>query len=64
MTTFRLDAIAAKTATEMIQALQYNVCMTGIPIDGPSTVLCDNNAVVKNSTLKRKNVAICCHWIY
>ena len=40
--------------------------MMGIPIDGPTNMLCDNEAVVRNSTmpestLKKKHVAICYH---
>ena len=40
--------------------------MFGIPIDGATTVLCDNHAVVKNtsapeSTLKKKHNAINYH---
>jgi hypothetical protein len=38
----------------------------GIPLDGPANVFCDNEAVVTNtsrveSTLKKKDVAICYH---
>ena len=58
--------IAAKMATEMIQALQYKLSMMGIPIDGPTNMFCDNKAVVRNSTMpestvKKKHVAICYH---
>ena len=61
--TFGSEFIAAKTATEMIQALRYKLHMMGIPIDGPTNMFCDNKAVVRNSTmpestLKKKHVAI------
>ena len=64
--TFGSEFIAVKTATEMIQALQYKLCMMGIPIDGPINMFCDYEAVVRNSTmlesmLKKKHVAICYH---
>ena len=64
--TFGSEFIAAKTATEMIQALRYKLRMMGIPIDGPTNMFCDNEAVVRNSTmpestLKKKHVAICYH---
>ena len=64
--TFGSEFIAAKTATEMIQALQYKLRMMGIPIDGPTNMFCDNEAVVRNSTmpestLKKKHVAIYYH---
>ena len=66
--TFGSEFIAAKTATEMIQALQCKLCMMGIPIDGPTNMFCDNAAVVRNSTmpestLKKKHVAICYHCV-
>ena len=66
MSTFRSEFIAAKTATEMKQASRYKLCMMGIPIDGPTNMFCDNEAVDRNSTmpestLKKKHVAICYH---
>ena len=68
MSTMGTEFIAAKTATEMIQALLYNLCMMGIPIDGPTNMFCDNQAVVRNSTmpestLKKKHLAICYHCV-
>jgi hypothetical protein len=64
--TFGSEFIAAKIATELIQAFRYKLRMMGIPIDGPTNVFCDNEAVVNNSTkpesqLKKKHVAICYH---
>jgi hypothetical protein len=40
--------------------------MFGVPLDGPTNALCDNDSVVKNSnipssTLKKKNNSICYH---
>ena len=66
--TFGSEFIAAKTVTEMIQALRYKLRMMGIPIDGPTNMFCDNKAVVRNSTmpestLKKKHVAICYHCV-
>ena len=66
--TFVFEFIAAKSATEMIQALRYKHCMMGIPIDGPTNMFCDYKAVVRNSTmpesmLKKKHVAICYHHV-
>ena len=66
--TFGSKFIAAKTTTEMIQTLQYKLCLLGIPIDGPTIMVCDNKAVVCNSTipestLKKKHVAICYHHV-
>ena len=63
---FGSEFIAAKMATEIIQALRYKLHVIGIPIDGPTNMFCDNEAVVRNSTmpesmLRKKHVAICYH---
>ena len=55
-----------KTVVEHIEALRYKLRMFGIPIEGPTNVLCDNEAVFKNtsiadSTLKKKHASICYH---
>ena len=44
-------------------ALRYKLRMFGVPIEGPCNVFCDNNGVVKNtsipeSTLMKKHNAI------
>ena len=66
--TFGSEFIVVKTASEMIQALQYKLCMMGIPIDVPKNTYCDNKAAVRNSTmseamLKMKLVAFCYHYV-
>ena len=66
--TFGSEFIAAKLATEMIQALQYIHCRIGIPIDGPMNMFCVNEAVLRKSTMpeptsKKKHVAICYHCV-
>jgi hypothetical protein len=63
---FGSEFIALCIATELIEALRYKLRMMGIPIDGPTSVFCDNEAVVRNSTmpestLKRKHNSIACH---
>jgi hypothetical protein len=55
-----------RIATDMIEGLRYKLRMFGIPIDGPTDVLCDNQSVVTNSsvpesTLNKKHNAICYH---
>ena len=67
MSTFGSEFIAIKTAVEHIEALRYTLRMFGIPIEGPTNVFCDNEAVFKNtsipdSTLKKKRTSICYHW--
>ena len=55
-----------KTAVEQIEALRYKIRMLGSPIEGPTNVFCDNEAVFKNasmpdSTLRKKHTSICYH---
>ena len=55
-----------KTVVEHIEVLRYKLQMFGIPIEGPTNVFCDNEAVFKNtsildSTLKKKHTSICYH---
>jgi hypothetical protein len=64
--TFGSEFVAAKIATELIQGLRYKLRMVGVPLDGPTNVFCDNEAVVRNSSipesqLKKKHVSICYH---
>ena len=39
-----------KTAIDMIEGLRYKLRMMGIPLNGPTSVFCDNQSVVKNTT--------------
>ena len=64
--TFGSEFIAMRTAVEHIEALRYKLRMFGIPIEGPTNVFCDNEAVFNNtttpeSTLKKKHNSICYH---
>jgi hypothetical protein len=66
--TFGSEFIAMKTAVELVEALRYKLRMFGIPINGPTNVFCDNEAVVKNTTapescLKKKRNSIAYHYI-
>jgi hypothetical protein len=66
--TFGSEFLACKTAVELVEALRYKLRMFGIPIDGPTNVFCDNEAVVKNTTapescLKKKRNSIAYHYI-
>ena len=50
----------------MVEGLMYKLRMMGVEINGPTSVFCDNEAVVRNttkpeSTLKKKHNAIACH---
>jgi hypothetical protein len=55
-----------KTAIDMIEGLRYKLRMMGIPLNGPTSVFCDNQSVVKNTTapesvLKKRHNAIAYH---
>ena len=65
--TFGSEFIAMKTAVEHMEALHYKLWMFSIPMEGPTNVFCDNEAVFKNtsipdSTLKKKHTSNCYHW--
>jgi hypothetical protein len=45
--TFGSEYCAMKTAIDMIEGLQYKLRMMGIPLNGPTSVFCDNQSVVK-----------------
>jgi hypothetical protein len=64
--TFGSEFIALKTAIDQIDALHYKLRMFGIPLDGPTKILCDNESVWRNSThsestLKQKHTSIAYH---
>ena len=55
-----------RIATELVQGLRYKLRMMGIPLEGPTSMYCDNESVTKNasvpeSTLSKKHNAICFH---
>ena len=64
--TFGSEFIAMRATVEHIEVQRYKLHMFGIPIEGPTNVFCDNEAVFKNmtipeSTLKKKHNSICYH---
>jgi hypothetical protein len=64
--TFGSEFTTMKNAVEMIEALRYKLRMFGVPIEGPTNVFCDNEAVCKNttrpeSTLTKKHHSIAYH---
>ena len=64
--TFGSKFITMKTAVEQIKSLQYKLRMFGVPLESPTNVFCNNEAVFKNvsqpdSTLEKKHTSICCH---
>jgi hypothetical protein len=54
---FGSEFVALRTAKDMLVALRYKLRMFGVPIDGPANVFCDNNGVVKNTTIPESMLA-------
>jgi hypothetical protein len=66
--TFGSEFVAARITVELIESLRHKLRMFGVPINGPTNIYCDNEAVVNNSTklestLKKKHNAIAYHHI-
>jgi hypothetical protein len=64
--TFGSEFCAMKVAIDMIEGVRFKLCMMGIPLSGPTSVFCDNQSVVKNTTapesvLKKRHNAIAYH---
>ena len=64
--TFGSEFVALRNAKDVIVALRYKLRMFGIPLEGPAQVYCDNQGVVKNtsipeSVLSKKHNAINYH---
>ena len=66
--TFGSEFMAMRIAVERIKALRFKLRMFGIPIDGPTNVLGDNESVVNSASkvearLNKKHNAICFHTV-
>ena len=64
--TFGSEMVALRTGVEMIKGIRYKLQIMGIPIDGSTSVFCDNKSVVTNAsmpelTLNKKHLGICYH---
>ena len=64
--TFGSEFVALRTARDLVVALRYKLRMFGIPLIGPARVFCDNQGVVKNtsvpeSVLSKKHNAVNYH---
>ena len=64
--TFGSEFMAMRQAVEIVQALRFKLRMFGIPLDGPASMYCDNEAVYKNivhpdSVLKKKHHSVAYH---
>ena len=68
MSTFGSEFVALHIAMELLKSLSYKLGMFCIPLVGQANVFCNNEAVVKNttmpeSTLKKKHNLIAYHHI-
>ena len=64
--TFGRDFTALKNSVELVEALQYKLCMFGVTIEGPTNVFCENELVYKNVStpelvLKKNHRSIAYH---
>ena len=65
---FGSEFVTISIAVEHIKFIRYKLRMFGVPITGPANVYCDNQGIVKNtsipdSTLSKKQNAVNCHTI-
>ena len=65
--TFSSEFTAMKQAVELVKALRYKLRMFGVPLEGPASMYCDNEAVYKNvsmpaSVLNKKMHRITYHY--
>ena len=64
--TFGSEFVALRIARDLTISMRYKLRMFGIPLEGPAQVFCDNQGVVKNtsipeSVLSKKHNAINYH---
>ena len=64
--TFGSEITALRIATELVESIRYKLRMFGVPLSGPARVFCDNESVVKSTTipesrLKKKHNSIAYH---
>jgi len=52
---FGSEYIALRIFTEMVEALRYKLRCFGVPVEGPTDVLCDNQSVVTNSSVPTRD---------
>jgi len=62
-----LEFFALKNAVELVEALMFELRSFGVPVEGPSSIYCDNEAVYKNesipsSVLGKKHHSIAFHF--
>ena len=48
---FGAEFIAARTCLEAVEALRFKLRMFGVPVAGPTDVMCDNNKCCQQRTM-------------
>ena len=64
--TFGSEFVALRVATELLEGLRYKLQMFDVPINGATSVMCDNQTITKNanvpaSMLSKKHNSIYYH---
>ena len=54
--TFGSELVAMRIAQDLIVALRYKLRMSGVPLDGPTGVMCDSQGVVKNTSFPQSKL--------
>ena len=54
--TFGSEFVALRIARDLIVALRYKMRMFGVPLDGPTDGMCDNQGVVNNASLPQSTL--------
>ena len=55
--TFGAEMVAIRVARDLTVALRIKLKMFGVPIDGPADFFCDNDSVVKNTSISTSMLA-------
>jgi len=55
--TYGAELVALRICRDIVVALRLKLRSIGVPLDGPTTVLCDNNGVVKNTSIPTSTLA-------
>ena len=55
--TFGAEMVAMRVARDLTVALRIKLKMFGVPIDGPADFFCDNDSVVKNTSIPTSTLA-------
>ena len=54
---FGSEFVALRLAAEFIERLRYKPRMFGVPIDGATSIYCDNQSMTKNATVPASTIS-------